>query len=89
MMRKILLAPIAVSLFALAACQSEKADQVEDKAEAQADRLNEAADQATTEQQEERLEHKADVVEEKGEEAANRMDDNGEVAPSEVGDTQR
>lgn len=90
-MRNILATPIAVGLFALAACQSEQADQVEDTAEAQAERIDEAADQAPTEQQEEKLENQADVVEEQGEEAANKMDDAGEVAPSEtgVGDTQR
>lgn len=88
-MRKFLVTPFAIGLLALAACQSEQADNTEDAAENRADQIDEMADKAPTEQQEDALENKADRVEEQGEEAANKMDDNGEIAPSEtgVGDT--
>ena len=58
--------------------------------EMQADAIDDQADMATSEAQEEMLENKADTVEEMGEEKANAMDDNGEIAPSEtgIGDTQ-
>jgi hypothetical protein len=90
-MRKTLFAATALAgALALAACQSEQADQVEDAAEANAEMLDEAADAAPTEAMEDNLEAAADVAEEKGEENANALDDNGEIAPSEtgVGDTQ-
>ncbi|GFM28952.1 uncharacterized protein PY1_contig-06-192 [Novosphingobium sp. PY1] len=90
MMKKFIYLAGPAALLALAACQSEKADNVEDAAENRADQLDEMADNATSEAQEEALENKADRVEEQGEEAANKIDDNGEIAPSEthMGDTQ-
>lgn len=90
-MRKFLVTPLAIGLLSLAACQSEQADTTEDAAENRAEQIDQMADQAPTEQQEEALENKADRVEEQGEEAANKMDDDGEIAPSEsgVGDTQQ
>lgn len=91
MKRTIILPAIAALSFAVAACQSKEADQIEDAAENRAEAIDAMADKAPTEAQEEALENKADVVEEQGEEAANAKDDNGEIAPSEtgVGDTQR
>jgi hypothetical protein len=84
-MRKLLLIPtVAAAMLALAACQSPEADTVEDSAEAEADGIDEMADEAPTEAQEKGLENKADMVEEKGEETADSMDDNRETAPSET-----
>ncbi len=84
-MRKLILTSIAsVGLISLGACQSEQADKVEDQAEAEADALENMADEAPTEAQEDALENQADAVEAAGEEKANAMDDNGEIAPSEV-----
>jgi hypothetical protein len=72
-MRKLLLIPtVAATMLALAACQSPEADTVEDSAEAEADGIDEMADEAPTEAQE------------KGEETADSMDDNRETAPSET-----
>ncbi len=90
MRKSMIISTVAAATLALAACQSPEADAVEDNAEAQADAIDDMADQAPTEAQEDALENKADMVEEQGEEAANKMDDNGEIAPSEtgVGDTQ-
>jgi protein involved in sex pheromone biosynthesis len=78
-MRKAMILSVVAGALALAGCQSEEADQVEDTAEAQAEQLEEAG-----------MDEQADVVEEQGEEAANTMDDDGELAPSEtgMGDTQ-
>ena len=90
-MKKMIFTTAALSIaLAVSACQSPEADAVEDDAEAQADEIDEMADDATNEATEDSLENQADMIEEKGEEAANRMDDNGEIAPSEtgVGDTQ-
>lgn len=84
-MRKLILTSVAsIGLISLGACQSEQADQVEDQAEAEADALENMADEAPTEAQEDALENQADAVEAAGEEKANAMDDNGEIAPSEV-----
>jgi hypothetical protein len=79
-MRGIATAAIGALALALAGCQSEQADQVEDAAEDRADQLDAAG-----------ADEQADIVEEQGEEAANKMDDDGEIAPSEsgVGDTQQ
>ena len=72
-------ATLAGGLLALAACggQGDDAlgDNVADAAEAQADILEERADNAATEVQEERLEDRADVVEETGEEMEEAIDD--------------
>ncbi|WAC22297.1 hypothetical protein [Blastomonas sp. SL216] len=84
-MRKLILTSVAsIGLISLGACQSEQADKVEDQAEAEADALENMADEAPTEAQEDALENQADAVEAAGEEKANAMDDNGEIAPSEV-----
>lgn len=91
MMKKaIVLSAIAALSFSVTACQSKQADQIEDAAENRAEAIDNMAEHAPTEAQEDALHNKADVVEEKGEEAANAKDDNGEIAPSEtgVGDTQ-
>jgi hypothetical protein len=90
MRKTILMTAVATAALALAGCQSKEADAVEDNAAAQAEVIDDMADNATNEATEEALENKADKVEEMGEEKANAMDDNGEIAPSEtgIGDTQ-
>lgn len=90
MRKTILMTAVATAALALAGCQSPEADAVEDNAEAQAEAIDDMADNAPTQAGEEALENQADAVEEMGEEKANAMDDNGEIAPSEtgVGDTQ-
>lgn len=90
-MRKFVITLTAASALALGACQSPAADKVEDKAEAQADAIDDQADAMPEGPAKDAMEQKADIVEEKGEEKANAMDDNGEIAPSEtgVGDTQK
>lgn len=90
-MKKIFTSLAAASVFALGACQSPAADEVEDQAEAKAEAIDEQADAMPAGPAKEAMEQKADVVEEQGEEKANAMDDKGEIAPSEtgVGDTQK
>src|SRR6478735_4909944 len=69
--RKLNILAVAASLGALAACnqspQEQKADNIEENAEATADNLEEAADNATTEAGEDALENKADATREAGE----------------------
>jgi hypothetical protein len=79
-MRRFTTIAVGAVALALAGCQSEQADQVEDAAEDKADQLDAAG-----------ADEQADIVEEQGEEAANKIDDDGEIAPSEsgVGDTQQ
>jgi hypothetical protein len=84
MRKQILTGVAAIGLISLGACQSEQADQVEEQAEAEADTLENMADEAPTKAQENALDNQADAVEAAGEEKANAMDDNGEIAPSEV-----
>jgi hypothetical protein len=67
----------AVGLFALSACnqspREQAADSIEANAEMQADNLEEAADDATTESREDALENQADATREAGENAAKDM----------------
>lgn len=72
-------AVLASGLLALAACggQGDDAlgDNVADAADAQADILDERAENAATDVQEERLEDRADVVRETGEDMEEAIDD--------------
>lgn len=72
-------AVLASGLLALAACggQGDDAlgDNVADAADAQADILDEQAENAATDVQEERLEDRADVVRETGEDMEEAIDD--------------
>ncbi len=80
-MRKLILTSIAsVGLISLGACQSEQAEQVEDQAEAEADALEDMADQAPTDVQEDALDAQAEAVEDAGEERADQIDENKGVA---------
>ncbi|MGE0776267.1 MAG: hypothetical protein AB7G25_09025 [Sphingomonadaceae bacterium] len=91
-MKKSMALPLAAALgLMVTACQSPEADAIEDAAENRAEAIDNMADYAPTEAQEEALENRADMVEEQGEEAANARDDDGEIAPSEtgIGDTQQ
>jgi hypothetical protein len=67
----------AVGLCALGACnqspREEAADNIEANAEMQADNLEEAADNATTESGEDALENQADATREAGDNAAKDM----------------
>ena len=79
-MRKlIILSSVAALSLGLSACQSKKADAVEDAAENRADVIDDMADKAPTEAQEDALHNKADAVEEAGENAADAID-NGSAA---------
>ena len=74
-MRKFIIVSTAAALsLGLSACQSKKADQVEDAADNRADAIDKAADQAPTEVQEDALHNKADAVREAGENAADAID---------------
>lgn len=86
MRKHIIMGLATVSLMSLAACQSEQADQVEDNAEAQADAIEEMADEAPTEAQEDALDAQADAVEEQGERDAEMVDD-GMMAPADAAST--
>lgn len=74
---------VALGAAALAACnqspQEQAADNVEANAEMQADNLEEAADNATTEGVEESLENAADAVEANGEAAADAVRDGADA----------
>lgn len=74
---------VAAGALMVAGCQSEQADTVEDTADAQADAIEEMADEAPTEMQEDALDDKADAVEAQGEADAARVD-NGVVAPADT-----
>jgi hypothetical protein len=79
-MRKIIMLPLAAALsLGVAACQSKQADAVEDAAENKADAIDNMADHAPTEAQEDALHNQADAVEEAGENAADAID-NGSAA---------
>lgn len=89
-MRKFMLISVAAAAaLGLAGCQSKEADNIEEAAEANAQVVEDMADNATNEMQEDALENKADAIRDKGEEDANKKDDNGEIAPSEVGNITR
>ncbi|WP_017669931.1 hypothetical protein [Blastomonas sp. AAP53] len=82
-MRKLILTSIAsVGLISLGACQSEQADQVEDQAEAEAEALENMADEAPTEAQEDALDAQAEAVEDAGEARADQIDANDGMAPA-------
>ena len=70
-MKKMIVLGVAAGLVSLAACNStpreQAAENIEANAEALADNLEEAADNATTEAGEDRLENRADAVREMGE----------------------
>lgn len=78
-MRHITKALLGAGLLALAACGGKGddtlADNVEDAAENQADVLEEQADNATTDAQEDALEDNAQVVRETGDAKAEAIDD--------------
>ncbi|WP_413061794.1 hypothetical protein ACLN6N_05135 [Sphingomonas carotinifaciens] len=76
-MKKLIVLGVAAGLVSLAACNStpreQAAENIEANAEALADNLEEAADNATTEAGEDRLENRADAVREMGENRAEDM----------------
>ncbi|MBB4084888.1 MULTISPECIES: hypothetical protein [Sphingomonas] len=76
-MKKMIVLGVAAGLVSLAACNStpreQAAENIEANAEALADNLEEAADNATTEAGEDRLENRADAVREMGENRAEDM----------------
>ncbi|WP_298090273.1 hypothetical protein [uncultured Sphingomonas sp.] len=79
-MKKMIVLGVAAGLVSLAACNStpreQAAENIEANAEALADNLEEAADNATTEAGEDRLENQADAVREMGDNRAADMRNN-------------
>ncbi|GAA3998342.1 hypothetical protein [Sphingomonas humi] len=90
-MNKLKLTMVAAGIAALAACnntpQEQKADNIEANAEATADNLEEAADNATTEAREDSLENQADMVREKGEEKADATRTSADLDGNSADDT--
>jgi len=82
---------VAVAIAELAACnnspQEQKADNIEANAEARADNLEEAADNASTEAREGSLENQADGVGEKGEEKADATRTSADIDGNSADDT--
>ena len=78
-MRKLLAAALGASLFALAACggsgDDAAAENVEERAETEAEGLRDAADATENEAAAEALRDQAETVEETGEERADAIDD--------------
>jgi hypothetical protein len=80
-MRTILKAAAAAALLSLGACgdreaDDRKADNIIEEGENKADALDEAADNAATENQADALENKADAVREKAENKAEAVEEN-------------
>ncbi|HYG48598.1 MAG TPA: hypothetical protein VD846_11750 [Allosphingosinicella sp.] len=81
-MRMIVRGAMVAGLMALGACNSSESEQAADNVEAvagnQSDALDEAADNAATENQSDALENEADAGEEKAENEADAIEDNGQ-----------
>jgi hypothetical protein len=81
--RKLTILAVAAGLGSLAACnqsaQEQKADNIEENAEATADNLEEAADNATTEAGEDALENQADATRSAGEQNADATRDGADA----------
>ena len=73
-MRSLILLPVAAAAFALAGCQSQPADQVEDQANATANAMHDQADQMPTTAEQNKMDANAEQVERNGEAAAARID---------------